>query len=451
MMKRLSLLLLTLVLLSGCTAPWANTEPDKKGNDESKGTDKVTLDVMMFEGGFGSEWVKESAEKYMQENKNVTINVTASPDIHQQLQTRFLSNDVPDLINPGPSFDIKGVIRDGMIASLDEALASPAHNGDGKWIDTFEQGQFNLKRDGKTYGLPTIFSPGYVWWYDEKLFEDNGWELPKTTADLYKLKDQAAEKGIAVFSVQGKHPGYYYFGHFLPLVQRIGGKEAIEDAFNLKEGAWKSDAFVQAATEMQKWVKEGMFLEGTFGLTHTEAQTLFFQRKSLFVTAGSWLEGEMKDVIPEDFKLRAINQPMWDGGKGEKLAPVATGWGGAWYVTEGSDEKEETIKFLKFLSSKEEVAKMVESRGLASVVKGTDEYIKSEPLKSTLQIVQEADGTYPPTAINDSYPELTANINNIFQSLMLGEMTPQEFTEKAEDFAKKTREDKNIEKAEYKW
>ena len=73
---------------------------------------------MMFEGGFGSEWVKESAQQYMDENENVEVKVTASPDIHQQLQTRFLSGDVPDLINPGPSFDIQGVIREGMIEDL---------------------------------------------------------------------------------------------------------------------------------------------------------------------------------------------------------------------------------------------------------------------------------------------------------------------------------------------
>ena len=173
------------------------------------------------------------------------------------------------------------------------------------------------------------------------------------------LKEKADKEGIAVFAVPGKHPGYYFYGSFMPLVERIGGKQAILDAFNLKEGAWQSDAFIEAAKETQKMVNEGIFLEGTFGLSHTEAQTLFFQRKALFVTAGSWLEGEMADVIPEDFKLRAINQPAVSTGSGEQLAPVSTGWGGAWYVPSGAKNKDETVKFLKFLSSKEEVEKMV--------------------------------------------------------------------------------------------
>lgn len=444
-MKRILIFMLILILVSGCSAV------ENEGSKDNEKDKKVSIEVMMFEGGFGSEWVKESAKQYMEENENVDVKVSASPDIHQQLQTRFLSGEVPDLINPGPSFDIQGVIKEEMIADLDKELSESAYESDEKWVDTFEPGQFNLQKEGKTYGIPTIFSPGYIWWYDEKLFEDNGWKLPKTQEDLYKLKEEAEKKGIAVLAVPGKHPGYYFYGSFMPLVERIGGKQAILDAFNLKEGAWGSDAFIEAAKETQKMVKEGIFLDGTFGLSHTEAQTLFFQRKALFVTAGSWLEGEMQDVIPEDFKLRAINQPTVTTGSGEQLAPISTGWGGAWYVTNGSKNKEETVKFLKFLSSKKEVEKMVKMKGLASVVKGTDQAIESEALKSALKVLQDAKGSYAPTAINDSYPELAGNIINVYQSLVLEEITPEEFAKQVEKFADQTRNDSNIEKVEFSW
>ncbi len=445
-MKRLIISMLALILISGCSSSETGSSKNK-GEKEGK----VSIEVMMFEGGFGSEWVKESAQQYMDANENVEVKVTASPDIHQQLQTRFLSGDVPDLINPGASFDIQGVIKEDMIEDLDEELQGNAYDSDKKWIDTFEAGQFNLQKEGKTYGIPTIFSPGYIWWYDEKLFEDNGWDLPQTQEDLYKLKEEAEKEGIAVFTVPGKHPGYYFYGSFMPLVERIGGKQPILDAFNLKEGAWQSEAIIEAAKETQRMVKEGLFLEGTFGLSHTEAQTLFFQRKALFVTAGSWLEGEMQDVIPEDFKLRAINQPVVSSGSGEQLAPVSTGWGGAWYVPSGSENKDETVKFLKFLSSKQEVEKMVKMKGLASVVKGTDEAIESEALKSALKVLQDAKGSYAPTAINDSYPELIGNIMNVYQSLVLEEITPEEFAEQAEKFATQTRKDSNVEKVEFSW
>ena len=66
-------------------------------------------------------------------------------------------------------------------------------------------------------------------------------------------------------------------------------------------------------------------------------------------------------------------------------------------------------------------------------------------------MLQDAKGSYAPTAINDSYPELIGNIMNVYQSLVLGEITPEEFAEQAEKFAEQTRNDSNIEKVEFSW
>ncbi|RPF54269.1 ABC transporter substrate-binding protein [Aquisalibacillus elongatus] len=439
MKKILWTLVLLLVVVAGCT--------DESDNDDGE----TTVEVMMFEGGFGSEWVKDSAESYMEMNEGVTIDVTSSPDIHQQLQTRFLSDDVPDLIVPGPSFDIQGVIREGMIAPLDDYLDENAYESDQAWVDTFEEGQFNLKKDGNTYGIPTVFASGYLWWYDEKLFNDQGWEVPQTQEELYELADQAEEQGKAVFAIPGVHPSYYFYGIYLPLVERFGGEEALLNAYNLEEGAWQSDAILKAAQESQKMVEEGLFMEGTFGINHTEAQTFFFQRDALFAMAGTWLEGEMADVIPEDFKLRALNQPAVANGDGEQLAPISTGWGGAWYIPEDANQKDAAIEFLKYLSSEAEVEKMVESKGLASVVKNTDDAIQSDALASALGVLQESSGSYAPTAINDTYPELAGNIVDLYQSLMLGDITPEEFAEEAEAFAEQTRNNDNVEKVDISW
>ncbi|MFK4997027.1 hypothetical protein ACI2OX_03960 [Bacillus sp. N9] len=94
---------------------------------------------------------------------------------------------------------------------------------------------------------------------------------------------------------------------------------------------------------------------------------------------------------------------------------------------------------------------MVKMKGLASVVKGTDEAIESEALKSALKVLQDAEGSYAPTAINDSYPEMAGNIMNVYQSLVLEEISPEEFADQLEKFAEQTRKDSSIEKAEFSW
>ncbi|HEY4553680.1 MAG TPA: extracellular solute-binding protein [Bacillaceae bacterium] len=445
-------MLICMLLLAACS----NGGKDKASGSKGSGSDgkKGEISLMMFEGGFGSDWVKRSAAEYEKMNEGVKINITASPDIHTQLQTRFISGDVPDIMNPGAKVDIQGLVNGGDIMELDKFLDEPSYDDKNvTWRDSFIPEQFKLQKNGKTYGIPTVFGAGYLWWYDAKLFKDNGWELPKTWDDMEALKEKAAEKDISVFALQGMHPGYYFYGVYLPLVQKIGGVQAVQDAFNLKEGAWESDAFLKAAEITGSLKPDGYLLDGTLSLSHTDAQTQFFQRKSLFVTAGTWLEGEMQDVIPEDFELRAMNQPGWKGQSDEEnnAAPITSGWGGAFYIPSKAKNPELAADFLKYLSAKESVYKMME-RGLASTVKDTEDAIKSEPLASSLEVIKKSNNkTYLPTSMNDSYPELANNILNKLQGLLNGEVSAKEFVKYAEEKATEVRKDSAIEKQEFNW
>jgi len=448
MLKKLLFFALILLVVAGCSSQDSGTEND----DSSK---KVKLEIMMFEGGFGSDWVEKSADKYMKDHSNVEIELIASPDISKQLQPRVVAGDSPDIINPGPKFDIKALMNNGGLLDLSDYLDTPAYDSDEKWGDTFKPGQLVLQKDASHYGIPILFSTGYLWWYDQKLFNDNNWDVPETWDDLYVLNEKAKAEGISTFALPGQGPAYSLYGLYLPLVQRMGGFEAIESGFNLEKGAWKSEPFLNAAKEIAKMrEEEGMFLEGSMALSHIEAQTQFFQRNALFAMAGTWLEGEMQDVIPEDFELTALNQAPWSDGPAEqqKAAPVSSGWGGGWYVSKDSDHADEAIDFLKFLSSQGEMSEMVSSRGLPSTIKGTDEAIQSDTLKTALNVIDEAEGlTYIPTAINDSYPEFTINITNQIQALLLGEVSPEEFIDYAEKQAETLRNDDSIEKVEYKF
>jgi len=439
MMSRMKLLVAVLLLfLVACGSDEGNVNNDNDSTDEN-----IELSIMMFEGGFGSDWVEKSVEEFEEDNPNVSIDLTASPDIDQQLQPRVISGETPDIINPGPSFDIQEFIQNDGVLPLDEYLNTPAYESDENWIDTFDPSQFNLEIDGTYFGIPSTFATSFIWWYNEQLFEDHGWDLPETWEDLYELKELANAEGIDVFALAGQNPDYYFQGIFIPLVQKIGGLDAIESGLKLEEGAWSSEPFVEAAKESVRLVEEDMLLDGTMALNHIEAQTQFFQNKALFVMSGTWLEGEMQDVITDDFKLRAFNQPVHPDGPSEeqKAIPVSSGWGGGWYVSNETEHADVAIEFLKHMTSKEAQSDMVEQRGVASTVLGTEEAIKSDALLSAVNLMDEADGySYSPTELYDNYPEFARNVEAKFQGLMLGDITVEEFIEYAEDEAQKMRE-----------
>lgn len=447
--------LILMLILAACGGK-GNNDSNKEGesNAGNDGSLKGELELMMFEGGFGSDWVKRAAAEYEEMNEGVKININASPDIATQLQTRFVSGEVPDIMNPGAEVDIQGLVASGEIMDLDSYLEDPSYDDENvTWRDSFIPAQFKLQKDGKTYGIPTVFGAGYLWWYDAKLFADHGWDVPTTWSELEELRDKAAEEDISVFALQGQHPGYYFYGLYIPLLQKIGGISALQDAYNLKEGAWESEAVVEAAKKIAELNEEDYLLEGTLSLSHIDAQTQFFQRKALFTPAGTWLEGEMQDVIPEDFELRAMNQIGWEGQSDEEnnAAPITSGWGGAFYVPTKAKNPELAVDFLKYLSSKESVYKMME-RGLASTVIGTEEAIESEPLLSSLEVVKKADGvTFSATNINDAYPEFANNLLNQLQGVITGGVTPEDFAKYAEEKAEQLRNDDTIEKVEFDW
>ena len=48
-------------------------------------------------------------------------------------------------------------------------------------------------------------------------------------------------------------------------------------------------------------------MQGTEGLTHTEAQAEWLQGNALFIPSGSWLENEMRELTPEGFDMVVID------------------------------------------------------------------------------------------------------------------------------------------------
>ncbi len=436
-MKRVALAIALLIMVAGVlvSPAMANT---------------TELKVMIFGGGNGSDWVKQAAEEYAALHPNVTVNVIANPRIEEQLRPLFISGNPPDVVSPGPNFDIWGAITNGEMMPLDQALKSPSFDGTGTWRETFNKALLDIQYQGKTYGIPQIFSTGMVWWYNAKLFRENGWEVPKTWDDLYKLNTQARATGRYLFALQGIYPNYYFGGLYLALVQRIGGTKALEDAFNLVPGAWTSQPFLKAAEETLRMKKAGFFLLGTMALNHTDSQTQFFLGHTLFVMAGTWLEGEMKSVIPKDFELRFLNYPAYPGGKGDPTAiQTSSGWGGGWYVPAKAKHPELAIDFLKYLTSRKVTRNMMRQRGLLSTVKGTQDALVSEASKSVLEAMSQANSTYAWTKVNDTYPKFTSSVWNAYQGLLIGDYTAEEFCKYAESQAEKLRNDDSIVKREF--
>ena len=98
---------------------------------------------------------------------------------------------------------------------------------------------------------------------------------------------------------------------------KFGGPQVATAIDNLEPNAWKSDAMKAAADAWHQIVKDKYILEGSPGLDHKQSQTAWCQGKAAFISCGSWLESEQKDVTPAGFNMAVAPTPSL--GSGDKL------------------------------------------------------------------------------------------------------------------------------------
>jgi len=135
-------------------------------------------------------------DEYMKENENVDIEVEALDE--EAYKTKFKAysmEGMPDVVSiwGQPSF-LDEVLEAGVLAELDEADYS-----DYGFISGSLEG---FKKDGKLYGLPRNTDVA-AFYYNEKMFKYNNWEVPDTYDELLALAKTIKDAGIIPLAMDG--------------------------------------------------------------------------------------------------------------------------------------------------------------------------------------------------------------------------------------------------------
>jgi N-acetylglucosamine transport system substrate-binding protein len=334
--------------------------------------------------------------------------------------------------------------QEGQLEDLGEALKGKPYEGEGTWEDTFNPQLLALgKLDGKTYMLP-YYVMLHGWWYDEAVFQKNGWTPPKTWDELLALGEKMKAKGIAPVTYQGKYPYYMIEGFLLPWLISAGGPEAFTNAQNLEPGAWKSPAMLKAATLIDDLRKREFFQKGALGLDHTAAQTDFLNGKAAMVPCGSWLKSEMSKSMPDGVRLQFMLPPSAPSPVGDPsslLIGVEP-----WMVPSKAKHKEQAIDLFKYMTSLPVAKRFVEEKGTLMAIKGADEGVKlPADLVVAAKAFNESKFLYA-VQFRQWYKKFETELEGLMASLLEGKITPQQFCDGAEAEAEKVRKDETITK-----
>lgn len=404
------------------------------------------LEVSLFEGGFGDMW-KELVELFQQKYPDVKVTADISPDNAVRVRARMLAGSPPDVINVMPAdFNPFEAAASGQLLSLNDMFANGETADGRKYADVINP---SILQDGSVHGevyLPPFGTTYGGWWYDQTLFDEKGWTVPNTWDEFLALAPKIKEAGIAPFVYAGFYPNYLIHGYMYAAVAAAGGYTAFEDAFvNLKEGAWSSDAVKEAATKIYDLAKAGYIYEGVTGIDHTQSQMEFLNGRAAFLPCGTWLEIEMKDSIPENFKLSFMPSPQVDKDGHHYLTTYSPVIG----VTAKAKNPEAAKAFLGVLYSQEGQKIVAKYSNIPIITDlSAEEFGDSltPALKTVVDRARQDDIIFVSNNTETWYSGLNVALKDNVTNLVLGEITPDQFCETMEAVAKTVREDDSVPK-----
>jgi N-acetylglucosamine transport system substrate-binding protein len=326
------------------------------------------VEAIIFNGGYGYDYVQFAAD-IVQKAQGVTIKVSPSTQISQQLQPRFVGGNPPDLIdNSGANAIGFNAILD-QLETLDDVFAAPNYEGttinDTLYAGVKEPGTFGGKFVAMNYVLTL-----YALWYSASLFKANGWTPPKTWDEALALGAAAKAKGKYLF-VWGKEAATYYQTLAVDSAIKEGGDDVRLGLENLKPDCWSADAIQKVFTAMETAVKSGYFVPGGAGTQFTAAQAKWSNdQQALLYPSGSWIENEMKKATKADFQMTGIPEPTVTSSPKLPWESLRSGAGEPFIVPSKAANVAGGKEILRAMLSKDAATNFAKTRLAPTIVKG---------------------------------------------------------------------------------
>lgn len=400
-------------LLSGCTA----------GNGERPSADteaQVTIKVFsnLPDRKNGQGLVEQMLiDEYMEENENVVIEVEALDDEAYKIKFKaYCIEGMPDLVNiwGQPSF-LDEILEADILAELNEE-----DYADYKFVEGSLEG---FKKDGKLYGLPRG-TDVQAFYYNKKMFDENGWQIPESYEELLELGREIRAKGLVPVAIAGGD-GWPLTVYLTDLMNKItcSYSEVVSQA--IEKGDFSDPALKQAVQLMRDTADAGLFQDGYESQDRGTAMHLFANGQAAMMYTGSWEAAiALNEDIPEDIRsnIRVFSMPVVEGGQG-KVTDIAAWNGGGYAVSANSKVKEEAVRFLNFMFQPDKLSKYEWENGVGMSAQEQSEYMlgnETELQKEFVDILKNAT-SLSGTPMNDcGSSEFKADIENKIADVLNG-------------------------------
>lgn len=419
-------------MLSGCNSKDAgNVSTSGAGTNsgsQTSGEEQITLKVFsnLTDRKNGQGLVEQMIiDEYMAANQNVKIEVEALDE--EAYKTKFKAysmEGLPDIVSiwGQPAF-LDEVLEAGVLAELNES-----DYADYGFVSGSLEG---FKKDGKLYGLPRNTDVA-GFYYNQKMFEEHGWEVPKTYDELLELAGTIREAGITPLAMDGGD-GWPMAVYLSDLLYKVAGSDYSNVVSKAISSGDFSDAAIVKATELLKQTADaGLFQNGYDSQDYATAQNIFINGQAAMYYMGSWdASMALNEDITEDIRtnIRVFTMPIVDGGKG-KVSDIAAWNGGGYGVSAASEHKDEAIKFLNYMYRPDKLSKYGWENGVGMSAQDQSAYMTGKETELQMQFVNYVNGatSVSGTPINDCGPSaFKTSIESEIQSVSNGSISVDDF------------------------
>ncbi len=392
----------------------------------------TTIEVAVFEGGYGIEWHRQMARQYERLHPDIHVDLWGDPRVDEKIKPRILRNNPPDLANC--TLPVWKLIVAGKLLPLDSALDSPAYGPNGtlrkeRWRDTLAPGVLSaFEYEGKSYAMPSNLT-AWVCWYDKRMFRAHGWQVPQTWGQFTKLCADMKHAGVTPLAFQGKYTGGYGWPTLLGIYERLVPLQRWYAVQDMAPNAFLDPEFIHAARLLQEMARDG-FGPGAMAMSHTDSQGEWVNGRAAMVFCGLWLEHEMAKSIPPGFEMACFTVPAIPKSEGGVGDPQAVYGGGAenFFVFKDSPHPREALDFLKYMLSQEAAHSYVHQLNTLSPVQKATEGVSISPaLQSAVDVLDHRSRLF-----NDRLSGLYLDFGktampDALSSLLEQKITPEEF------------------------
>lgn len=375
---------LSLVACGGPSAPAATEAPKADApatnapTAEAPTAEPVTIKVAAIETAYGSQvWVDVAAA--FEAETGIKVELTTDKNLEDVLSGPMQNGEFPDVVHLAtgrPAGLTEQLVKANALHPLTNALSLTIP---GETVKVSEKiaGGFTDNNivapygDGVTYMAPMFYSPCGLF-YNAKLFEDKGWEVPTTWDEMWELGETAKAEGIYLFT----YPTAGYYDAFMfALMNAIGGPEFFNAITTYQEGAWDSEngkTLLNILDKLASYTHPSTPAQAN-NQDFTKNQQMAMNGSALFMPNGTWITSEMADYAAtlDNFAWGMTAVPA------AGTAPYSFCWFEQAWIPAGAEHIAEAEQFVAFLYS-DKAAEIFASAGAMQPILGIADMLEGE-------------------------------------------------------------------------